>query len=57
MVYAAGDVNRHLPQLQHWLIQHWFALTNSLFWLVVGLEAVMAVHRAPIHGVPSCPGS
>ncbi len=32
-----------LPQLQHWLIQHWFALTNSLFWLVVGLEVVITV--------------
>lgn len=29
--------------LQQWLIKHWFALTNSLFWLVVGLEAVITV--------------
>ena len=36
-------MKRLLPQLQHWLIQHWFALTNSLFWLVVGLEAVITV--------------
>ena len=29
--------------LQQWLIKHWFALTNSLFWLVIGLEAVITV--------------
>lgn len=30
---------RQLTTLRPWLIRHWFALANSLFWLVVGLEA------------------
>ena len=53
-VDAAGDVNRHLPQLQHWLIQHWFALANSLFWLVVGLEAAITttVLQSQVYQLP-----
>ena len=30
---------RQLTTLRPWLLQHWFTLTNTLFWLVVALEA------------------
>ena len=47
-------MNRHLPRLQHWLIQHWFALANSLFWLVVGLEAAITatVLQSQVYQLP-----
>ena len=46
---------KRLPALRPWLIQHWFLLTNSFFWVVTGLEAFFTatVLRSQVYQLPA----
>ena len=47
-------MNWRQAQPRTWLAQHWFALANSLFWLVVALEGAITatVLQAKVHQLP-----
>ena len=48
-------MHKRLPKLRPWLLQHWFLLANSLFWVVTGLEAfaTATVLRSQVYQLPA----
>ena len=55
MKSSSLPVLKRLPALRPWLIRHWFLLANSLFWIVVGLEAfaTATVLRSQVYQLPA----